>query len=351
MFRIITLYPFSMLYGAVVWTRNFLFNNHFLPSKSFQVPIISIGNLCAGGSGKTPQTEYIANLLKDDYRVCILSRGYGRKTKGFRIASPSSTTEEIGDEPCQYKNKFENIVVAVGEKRTDAIDTILTQKLADIILLDDAYQHRQVIPGLSVLLTSYHHLFTEDFLLPSGMLREQKHNYGRANIIVVSKCPQQLNMEERNRIIRKINPMPHQQIYFSYIKYLNLTDPVTNLSAEIPSNTGIVLFAGIANTKPLEQYLRSNSTYFKCINFPDHHTFTKDDLLHIYKTYVNFAPQKKLVVTTEKDFQRLKNEELMPLVSSLSLKVLKIEVDFLFEEKTKFNNQIISYVRQNQRNN
>lgn len=347
MIRIIMLYPLSIAYGIIVSIRNFLFDKKILPSKSFSTPIISIGNLCAGGSGKTPHTEYITTLLKNQYRVSILSRGYGRNTKGFIIATNTSTSEEIGDEPCQYINKFSNVLVAVGEKRIEAIDNLLANNLTDIILLDDAFQHRYVLPRLSILLTEYSHLFTDDYLLPSGLLREQKKNYKRAKIIIVTKCPQNLTEKQRELIIKKIKPQSNQHVYFTFINYLGLRDPKTNFITNNTTYNGLFLFAGIANLIPLKNYLKSVSTNFEFISFSDHHAYTKDDLLHIHKTYINFAPTEKLLVTTEKDFQRLKGFTSHDLLNELPIRIVEIEIDFLFNEKNKFNNQILSYVRKN----
>ncbi|MCK9220091.1 MAG: tetraacyldisaccharide 4'-kinase [Bacteroidales bacterium] len=341
--------PLSLCYGLIMQSRNLLFDIGILSQKSFEKSIISVGNLSYGGTGKTPHIEYLIHLLQPNYSVGTLSRGYGRDSKGFILASKRSNIKYIGDEPLQYLKKFENLQVAVDEQRCRGINLMLQKHPElEVILLDDAFQHRYVKPGLSILLTDYHHLYTEDYVLPSGTLREFRSAAKRADIIVVTKTPKIFSPITRRRILEDLRPASHQRIYFSYLKY----------SAPIPFQDSdqfafplkpinILLFTGIANDYPLREHLERICSELITINYPDHHQYTEKDLDIIKKKFDDLPTKKKILVTTEKDVMRLKTPELSTKLKNLPLFYVPIEVDFHQNDKQQFDNEIINYVKKN----
>lgn len=332
--------------------RNVLFDTHILPSQSYEVPIISIGNLSYGGTGKTPLIEYMIRLLAGHQPLATLSRGYGRSSKGFILATRNSSDVEIGDEPMQFVRKFNGIRVAVDEKRRHGISTLLSQ-FPDLkaILLDDAYQHRYVKPGLSLLLTDYHKLFTEDYVLPSGTLREYRSNSDRADIIIVTKTPKIFSPITRRRIIDDMELKSNQRIYFSFIKYLDPVPYPGSLRKDFPVKiTNILLFTGIANDYPLVEHLTRMCSEIIVMKFQDHHPFTAKDLDEVGKRFDNLATQKKVIITTEKDIMRMNRPELSTKLERLPLFYVPMEVDFHGDDKQKFDNEILNYVTKNQRN-
>jgi len=349
----ILLFPFALLYGLVISFRHFLFNVGLLPSKSFDVPIIGVGNLTLGGTGKTPHTEYLVRLLRKDYRVAILSRGYMRKSKGFVLANSTSTFKEIGDEPLQYTRKFgNNIRIAVDRDRCNGVQNLLKMKDApEAIILDDAFQHRFIKPGISLLLTDYRRLYTDDYLLPSGKLRDLKASAKRADIIIITKTEKILSPIVRRIIEEKINPAPHQRIYFSYLKY---GAPVRFPSMETiqfeKKYSTVILFTGVANPYPLKDFLRYRCRELITIDFPDHHSYREKDVKLIRKTWDDQFTKKKLIVTTEKDAMRLINSPYLRLLKDLPMVYVPIEVKFHGQDEKSFNHQILTYVRENQRN-
>jgi tetraacyldisaccharide 4'-kinase len=348
------LYPLSILYGSAGWVRNRLFDLHILPQHAYLTPVIVVGNLSAGGTGKTPHTEYLVRLLHDSYtRLCTLSRGYGRKTKGFILANTNSTPSDIGDEPCQFVRKFPFAKVAVSEKRTTGIMELLKiEPETNAILLDDAFQHRYVKPGLSILLTDYFNPYYKDHLLPSGMLREFRSGAKRADIIVVTKCPVVLSPITRKSIIEKIQPAPGQHIYFSFLRYGDLLpfDPGnTPQPDENRKYYTVLLFTGIAQTYPLEEHLRRSCVEIEVMKFPDHHDFTVYDLQKIRETFDNIVGKNKILVTTEKDRMRLEKPELKEALQGLPVFCQPVEVDFFSEDKKWFDKQIFDYVEKNKR--
>ncbi|HAE25469.1 MAG TPA: tetraacyldisaccharide 4'-kinase [Prevotellaceae bacterium] len=349
------LLPLSLLYGMVVTWRNILFDKGILKSKSFQLPIICVGNLTVGGTGKTPHTEYLVKLLQEQFNVAVLSRGYKRKKKGFRIAETNSTVADIGDEPYQIKQKFPNITVAVCKQRVKGIKQLLKSDIApDVILLDDAYQHRYVKAGLNILLTDQHRLIYKDHLLPYGHLREGFESRDRADIVIVTKCSPDITQNEMREIEHGLRLNPHQKLFFSTFRYGDLLsvwgDNTRKLSA-FTENTKVFLLTGIANPKPILNLLHGTKAEITSICYPDHHHFTPGDISHINKKF-NALSQTgdALIITTEKDASRLK------FVQGLSESVLKhlyylpIEIEILNNLKATFNNIIIEYVRQNQGN-
>lgn len=345
------LLPISWLYGLGVWVRNKMFDWKILKSQSFDIPIICIGNLTVGGTGKTPHTEYLIRLLKNEYNVAVISRGYKRKTKGFILADSESTADTIGDEPCQMKGKFPEIKVAVDEKRCHAVEEILKSGAkTDVILLDDAFQHRYVKAGINILLTRYDRLFINDTLMPAGRLREQKSGKDRANIIIVTKCPQDMNPIDYRIKINEIKPYPYQQVFFTTFQYGELKHISREEKRTIKPDDNILLLTGIANPEQMHSYLLNKTGNIETMSFPDHHNFTAEDIAGIIRKYGQDAGKEKYIVTTEKDATRLRlyMQQLGNLFDRIY--VLPIEVKFLLNKEEKFNKKIKDYVRKDTRN-
>lgn len=338
------LLPVSLLYGAGVWFRNRMFDKKVFQSVSFNLPVICIGNLSTGGTGKSPMIEYLIRLLKDEYKLATLSRGYKRKTKGYVLAGVNTTALEIGDEPMQFHLKFPDISVAVGEERVEAIPQLLQDEPGiQVILLDDGFQHRSIKPGFSVLLTDAGNLFTRDFFLPTGDLRDEKSSYKRADVIVVTKCKHGLTEEEKNKIIKELNPLPHQKIFFSAIEY---GVPYHILNADEPyflhKELEILLVTGIANIKPLKKYILDQSYTYDHLLYSDHHLFTIDDVREIKRRFEKMERRQKIILTTEKDAVRLIKfkEEL----EQLPVYVLPIQHQMLFNSEAEFKKEITNYI-------
>ena len=284
-FRFI-LFPLSVLYGSIISFRNWLFDKNILKSSSFNFPIICVGNLAVGGTGKTPMVEYLIRMLKDEYNVATLSRGYKRKTIGFAIADENTTALDIGDEPMQFYKKFPDITVSVAEERLVSIPQLLHDKPdARVIILDDAFQHRQVRAGLNILLTEFKNLYTRDFILPAGDLRDVKSSRKRADIIIVTKCKSHLSDDEKNKIIAEIDPLPKQQIFFTKIEYSSPYHLFTKEQKFLNPETHILLICGIANPKPIKEILNAYSSTYDMMLFNDHHIFDIDDLKDIKKQF------------------------------------------------------------------
>jgi tetraacyldisaccharide 4'-kinase len=345
------LLPFSLLYGCIMQVRNFFYDLHLLHSESFDVPVISVGNLSFGGTGKTPHVEYLIRLLSSGFVTATLSRGYGREGKGFILASPRSNVRYIGDEPLQYVRKFRNIKVAVDENRVRGIRK-LTGKFPDlgVILMDDGFQHRSVKPGISILLTDYHHLYTEDHVFPSGWLREFRSGAKRADIIIVTKTSKVLSPITRRRIQDEIRPRPSQHLFFSYITY-GSTMPFSEEVPVVPQKpTNILLFTGIADDYPLQEEIRRRCSFLTVMKFPDHHRYTMKDMENIHARFEDLPTKKKIIITTEKDMMRLKNPEMSNFLRNLPLFYLPIEINLHEKDKQTFDKLILDYVGQNQRN-
>jgi tetraacyldisaccharide 4'-kinase len=328
------LFPFAILYGLITTIRNFLFDKGILKSTSFDIPVIAVGNLSVGGTGKTPQIEYLIRLLSDKYKIATLSRGYKRKSEGFLLADSTSNAEILGDEPFQFYQKFPDIQVAVDANRTNGIIQLLSQiEKPEVILLDDAYQHRKVKAGFYILLTAFDDLYADDFMLPTGNLRESRSGANRANIIVVTKCPKNLSDEKQEEIRLKLELNPSQQIYFTYVDY---DDAVYGKGKKIDvrdiKSEPKLLLAGIAKPKPFFNFLKSEKD--ECLTFPDHHHFSDTDLDEIQ----NKAKNKK-IITTEKDYVRLKDSELVS-----QLYYLPIKSTFINHQQN-FDEAILEYVK------
>ncbi|MBN2868484.1 MAG: tetraacyldisaccharide 4'-kinase [Flavobacteriaceae bacterium] len=300
----IILFPFVPIYFLVTWFRNLAYDKGWFKSMSYDFPVVCVGNLSAGGTGKTPMVEYLIRLLKDETNLATLSRGYGRKTKGFLLAENNITATELGDEPFQFYHKFKDeITVAVDEDRQHGIATLRALKTKpEVVILDDAFQHRKVKAGYNILLTTYANLYVDDFVLPTGNLREPKKGAKRANIIVVTKCPEFLSQEEKEAIVLRLKPNVYQHVFFSHIGY---KDSVLKETQKVSLNElkSFTLVTGIANAKPLVNFLKSQELDFNHIEFKDHHHFTAND--------INKLSKLDSIVTTEKDYMRLKNEDIL----------------------------------------
>lgn len=325
------LFPFVPIYFLVSWLRNKLYDLGIKKSVSYDFSVICVGNLSVGGTGKTPLIEYIINFLKDDFKVATLSRGYKRKTKGFQLANEKSTFETIGDEPIQFYNKFKHdIIVSVDSNRNNGINKLRSiENKPDVILLDDAFQHRKVKAGLNIVLTTYSNPFYTDWVLPTGNLREPKSGIKRADIIMVTKCPKNLSEAKKNYIINKIKPIKNQQVFFSSIVY---SDTLISESStkSIDDLKGFTLITGIANDKPLVDFLTEKNLTFEHLRFKDHHNFTENDIEEFNK--------KTLIITTEKDFMRLKQHQ------SLQDKLFYIPITVAISETVKFNRIIKQFI-------
>jgi tetraacyldisaccharide 4'-kinase len=333
------LFPFAILYGFITGIRNFLFDKDFLKSYSFDIPIIAVGNLSVGGTGKTPQIEYLIPLLSTKYKVATLSRGYKRKSEGFILANSNSNAEILGDEPFQFYSKFKNIQVAVDADRKNGIEQLLSQPIKpEVILLDDAFQHRKVKAGFYILLTSYGDLYSDDFMLPTGNLRESRNGAKRANLVVVTKCPANLSLEEQNKIAAKLKLDSNQELYFSFIDYDEFiySEDKTMKVSDI-KNVDKLLLAGIAKPNPFFAYLQSEND--EKLVFPDHHHFTESDINDIKN-----KSQNKIIITTEKDFVRLKGS-----IPNEQLFYLPIRSSFL-SASDNFDKTITNYVGTSTRN-
>jgi len=348
-FRIL-LFPFSLIYGLAVIVRNYLFDKNIYNSVAFNLPIIGIGNLSVGGTGKSPMVEYLIELLHSKYKVATLSRGYKRKTKGYALAHPKTTALEIGDEPMQFHRRFPNVAVAVGEERIVAIPQLLHDRPeTNVIILDDSFQHRWIKPGLNILLTEYSNLFTRDFFLPTGDLRDQRLSYKRADIIVVTKCPADISAEEMDGIRNEIKPLPKQEVFFTTIEYGELYHISTHDKRPISLDDEVLLVCGIANPAPLKKHLLQHSKTYYQLSFSDHHIFTIDDLTEIKSKFNEIQADKKIILTTEKDAVRLLKFD--GSLTALDVYVLPIQHKFLEGRGTQFDNIVNTFIDKYQVNN
>ncbi len=335
------LLPFSVGYGFVILLRNKLYDWGIFKSTKFELPVICIGNLVVGGAGKTPTTEYLVKLL-DEYKIAILSRGYGRNTKGFILADECATAETIGDEPMQYFKKFPKITVAVCEDRVKGINQLKTNH--DVILLDDAYQHRAVSAGFNLLLFEYSTLRSFQFLLPAGNLREPLNNYDRADAVLITKTPLPLNRLDQIEVRRKIDTRIDQRISFSSIKYGNLVHLFTGAEKLEIKEQDLFVLTGIANPKSLMEYLRAHSSKLHVFEHPDHHVFTEEDISALITSFNEHPAKEKIIITTEKDSQRLLGDNLRDLLLNLPIYYLPIEIDLAPKDKYTFDKNILDYV-------
>ncbi len=339
------LFPFALLYGLIIRVRNFLFDIKILPSEKFKIPVISVGNLIAGGSGKTPMVEYLVRLSGEGSNLATLSRGYKRKTKGYRLAGENETVETIGDEPLQYHEKFTGINVAVCEKRKTGIRTLIKDiEGLDVVILDDAFQHRFVKPELSILVTDYFKLFTQDWLLPLGKLREPISGRKRADIIVVTKTPRIFSPIVRKQLLEEIEAYPGQLVCFAYINYLPFQTVYSGrckYSSKTENVYSIIMVTGIANPGPMEEYIRRMCSDLEIIEFPDHHQFNEKDLLMLKEKFNNLPTKRKIIVTTEKDAKRLQNAEAEAILGDLPIFYTPITFEFHPADKAVFDQAVM----------
>ena len=342
----ILLLPISLLYHIVLSIRHKLYDWHILKSKRFEKPVICVGNLKLGGTGKTPHTEYLIRLLKNDYRVATLSRGYGRRTKGFKLAETSSTYNDLGDEPLLYFKKFPGIQVAVDEDRVDGVTHLLWEQGVEVVLLDDAFQHRSISAGLNILLTEYQRLYMDDYLFPAGTLRDVRSAAKRADIIVISKAPKDLSKEEQQQITNKLNTSENQKVYFSYLEHAAL-QPLNEVAKAFSPEEADSAFAfcGIGNPKPFVEELKKRYHTVDFLPFGDHHAYKEKDMKAVLNWFEKLDGEKKIIVTTEKDAARLTNSPYFCQFERIPLYDLPVMVRF--HEEEKFNEEILSYVRKN----
>lgn len=350
------LMPLSWLYGLGMDIRNALFDMGVLPSVSYDIPIINVGNITVGGTGKTPTVEYLIRLLAGRYRVAVLSRGYKRKTKGYILSTTASSIEEIGDEPWQIKQKFPDVIVAVDANRRRGIERLMTDeatKDVDVILLDDAFQHRYVKAGHNILLVDYHRIISDDCLLPAGRLRERPSSSTRASTIIVTKCPQHINAMGFRVILSSLNIRPYQQLFFSTFTYETMHqlwgDGMLEPETLRKDNTHVLLLTGIGNPRQMEQDVRKFVQHVSTLTFPDHHYFTKRDVDTINRALQDL-PQPHIIITTEKDAARLLHLEGLTEEVKRCTYVFPIGISIMREEKEKFDKTINDYVQENKRN-
>ncbi len=343
-FRLL-LFPFSLMYGLGVMARNLAFDLGIMKSKEFDLPIISVGNLSVGGSGKSPMTEYLVRLLKDKYKISTLSRGYGRRSKGFRLVDQNSLSTEAGDEPLQFKRKFNDITVAVCENRVEGIRKLEADH--ELVILDDAYQHRALRPGLSILLFDYNSISGFKMLLPAGDLREPVWEKDRADILVITKTPPGLDQADRQEILSLIKPRNQQEIFYSYLEYGSLRafdeEKEDRKLLSIKVSTEIVLLTGIANPAPLLSEIGGYTQLITHHRYPDHHNFTKKNISKLVQAFAALQAADKLIITTEKDAQRLGSVEAKELLKGLPVYYLPVEAEIHEPEKARFNELIEKY--------
>lgn len=340
------LYPFALIYGLLVWLRNRLYDSGISSSVEFSVPVICVGNLSVGGTGKTPHVEYLIRLLQYQYSVATMSRGYKRSTQGFVLADEQSNALRIGDEPMQYHLAFPDISVSVAEERMTGISLLLQKRPAtEVVILDDAFQHRSVKAGLNILITDHSRPFYSDYILPYGRLREGRGAYKRANVIIVSKCPPGITRSEADSMTTRIAPVAGQRVFFSGIRYGVAYDLFTREAVRI-AGAHVVLVCCIARPEPLVAHLRSVASDVHVIAYPDHHYFGSRDIEEIRSAYDAWDVPDKIIVTTEKDATRLLLHQELLAGMSVPIAVLPIVVDVLFGEGEVLNNLVEMFVQQ-----
>ncbi len=355
----VLLYPFSIIYGIIVFFRNRFYDLGILKSKDFDVPVISVGNITVGGTGKTTHIEYLAGILKDHFRVAVLSRGYKRKTKGFLWVETDTPAIKAGDEPAQIKRKFHDVTVAVCENRLKGLEKIFNSdadKPPDVVLLDDAYQHRRIIPGINILLIDYNAPIWKDTLLPAGRLREGAAQIRRAGIIIFTKCPEnELTPIKRRLINKEVDLKPYQQLFFSTYEYDKLTpvfteDCINGNLYTLQSSFSALIVTGIANPKLIYNFIDQFAEKMLTMDFPDHHYYSDQDVALIMSKFDSIDSDRKIIITTEKDAVRLRDMTGLPELLKQVLYYLPVRVKFINEEENSFNKKILRYVGENTSN-
>ncbi len=351
------LYPLAWLYGMAVYLRNWLYDFGILKSKEFDVPVISIGNITVGGTGKTPHVEYLVKLLHEKFKVATLSRGYKRKTKGFRFVEANSTALEVGDEPLQIKNKFQGITVSVCEDRVEGVEKLLDVKneiIPDVVLLDDAFQHRKITAGVNILLIDYNRQIKEDSLLPVGRLRESVAQIRRANVIVFTKCPDKITPIMRRILMNDVRLKPYQELFFTSLNYQKLKPVFSSEKLGVDfyekGAYSLLVVTGIATPKPVYNYLKQFSKKIEILAFPDHYYFSKQDISKVMNKFELIDSEDKIIITTEKDAMRFKDLKSLEIEFKNALYYLPVGVKFLYDEGKAFNKKIFNYVGENKSN-
>ena len=344
------LFPFALLYWLITGLRNWLYNIGVFKSSKFDLPIISVGNLSVGGTGKTPHVEYIARLLKGRYKVATLSRGFGRKRRGFVIANSESTVDDVGDEPLQFYHKFgsEITVVAEANRVKGVMDLMFQKPDTQVVLLDDAYQHRAIHRGLNILLTKYAEPFFQDYILPVGNLREMRSCYRRADLIIVTKCPDP-NQVKKEEIVKKINPLKRQKIFFSTIQYGTIVRLFSDEHIDGVLSKNVVLVTGIADASQLYHHIAKSAKIVHHFSFADHHNYRLSDIREIHNIFGKFAPAETIILTTEKDAMRLMRPEWKEELSAFPWYHQTIEI--ALDDPDEFDKLILNYVETHSRDN
>ncbi len=354
----ILLYPFSFLYGIVMYSRNRLYDLNILKSKDFNVPVISIGNITVGGTGKTPHVEYLAGLLKDTFEVATLSRGYKRKTRGYYQVETTTPVTDVGDEPLQIKKKFPEITVSVCENRVTGVEKLLNtgnEKSPDVVILDDAFQHRRITSGINILLIDYNRPIKEDMLLPAGRLRESISQMRRANIIIFSKCPPGEVTPIMRRILQKeVKLKPYQELFFTTYAYDKIKPVFPEVAGKADiykeQSYAILIVTGIAYPKLIPEHLKQFSGETEMLSFPDHHNYSQEDIRLIIRKFDTLKSPNKIIVTTEKDAVRFSGVPDLDEKIKKVLYYLPVKVKFIDEEGKLFNKKILNYVGENKSN-
>ena len=345
----ILLFPLSLVYFLIIFLRNRLYDNGILKSASFNLPLICVGNIAAGGTGKSPMTEYLVRELKSHFKIATLSRGYKRKTSGYALANANSNALEIGDEPMQFHLKFPDVPIAVGEERMEAIPQLLHDRPeTQAIILDDAFQHRSVKAGMNIVLTDCSNLYTRDWYLPTGDLRDEKTSIKRADIIIVTKCKPGMPAEEKDAVIAELEPEKNQALFFTTIRYGKPYHITSKKLAQVTTEVEVLLVTGIANPRPLKHLLQEKSKTYYEMAYNDHHIFTIDDLKDIQKRFNGINASNKIILTTEKDAVRLVKFE--QELAAMPLYVVPIELEFLFNDAPRFNGLISTFIKDFKKN-
>jgi len=339
------LWPFSFLYGLIIALRHYLYDRGVFKSEKFDLPVIVIGNLAVGGTGKSPMTEYLIRLLKDSFEIATLSRGYGRKTKGFLYVKETDSAKTVGDEPLQFKAKYPDITVAVSEDRVVGVEKL--KEKYQVIILDDAFQHRALVPGFSILLLDYESLFQPRLLLPAGNFRDLYSQRKRADLIIVSKSPAHLSEKNKKKALKKVAANPNQPVLFSFLRYgmpYNTSERSSVKKEKIlQKEDHVLIVTGIANPKPLLNYVKVNCDVVRLLSYPDHHDFTVKDINEIVKQFHALKFNKKYLLTTEKDFQRLKVYLKESVMADLPIWVIPVEASFSDDDRKQFASLILNY--------
>jgi tetraacyldisaccharide 4'-kinase len=340
----IVLFPLTLLYGTAIWIRNLLYNTGILTRTRFDFPIICVGNIAAGGTGKTPHIEWLIQHLQEEFKLAVLSRGYKRKTVGYVLADTQSTPEMIGDEPFQLKQKHPNIHLAVSENRVLGIPALLgDQPDTQVILMDDGFQHLPIQPGYSIVLSDYRQLFYTDWLLPSGTLREFRSAYKRAQCIVVSKCPSTITESDKQAIQQRINPLPHQLVLFSSLTYGEL-QALYSTTAPISQGTTVLAVSGIAHNTLFIEELKHQFKSVVPLPFSDHKEYTTKELTDIVERFNHLQATHKMIVTTEKDAVKLSTPQALNILGNLPVYVLPVAVQFNRQSEELLLNSLRTYI-------